>query len=63
LIFGGSVGNYLKLSKSKTKHGYPLIDYTLVLQTLPLLLAGAIFGVSFNNFLPDSFVCLLLVGV
>jgi hypothetical protein len=62
-MFGGSIGNFLKLSKAKTKQGFPFIDYTLILLSLPLLLAGSVFGVTFNHFLPNSIVCMILLVI
>ena len=43
--------------------GVPLINYNLSLITLPIMLAGAIYGVAVNKWLPDSLVAVALVVV
>ena len=39
----------------------PLINYELAYLTVPLLMAGAIFGVTLNKFLPNILIFALLL--
>lgn len=61
MLFGGSLGSYLKLGRERVKSsGSPLINFKLVLITLPLLLAGAVFGVAVGRSLPKLVIAILL---
>jgi uncharacterized membrane protein YfcA len=64
MLLGGSLGNYFKLGGERVKQsGSPLINYKLVLVTLPLLLAGAVFGVATGKALPKIAIAGLLLVV
>lgn len=61
MIFGGSSGNFIRLGRERvifyfikqtSNKATPLINYTLVMISLPLLLSGAIFGVATGGWLP-----------
>ena len=41
----------------------PLINYELAYLTVPLLMAGAIFGVTLNKFLPNILIFALLLFI
>ncbi len=61
LLFGGSIGSYIKLYKERlSETGSSLINYRLILITLPLLLSGAVLGVMMGKFLPKIIVGILL---
>lgn len=64
MLLGGSIGNFLKLGGERVKlSGSPLINYRLVLVTLPLLLSGAVFGVATGRALPKVAIAVLLFFV
>lgn len=69
LVFSGSLGNAIQLSRDRTPStsssalGVPVIDFRLILITLPSLIVGTIYGISINRFLPPLVVCLLLVAL
>ena len=61
LLFGGSIGSYIKLYKERlSETGSSLINYRLILIALPLLLSGAVLGVMMGKFLPKIIVGILL---
>lgn len=45
-LMGGSLAAMIQNHHKKRKNGYPVVDYELLELTLPLTLAGAIFGVQ-----------------
>ncbi|KAM3140371.1 hypothetical protein pb186bvf_007531 [Paramecium bursaria] len=64
MLLGGSLGNFLRLGKEKTASGSaPLINYQLVLITIPLLLAGAVFGVATGKWLPKIVIIVFLFAI
>lgn len=63
LVFSGSLGNTIQHAHERTKTGVPVIDYRLILLTLPALVVGAVYGVAMNKLLPPLIVCLCLVGL
>ena len=61
MLFGGSLGSFFRLREDRIKiSGQPLINYNLVLITVPLLLAGSIFGVAVGRALPKIVIAILL---
>jgi len=60
IILFGSVGNLFNLYKETLPNGVPIIYYDLIIITLPLMLSGAIYGVSINLMLPDLFIGIIL---
>ena len=44
-LMGGSLGPIILNSMKKNKNGYPIMNYTLIVMTLPLIMSGSIFGV------------------
>ena len=61
MMLGGSIGNYMKLGGERVhQSGSPLINYRLVVITLPLLLAGAVFGVATGRAAPKLLIAFLL---
>jgi hypothetical protein len=44
---GGGLASTLASLKKKTEEGKRLIDYDLVMITLPMMMSGAIFGVIY----------------
>ena len=64
MMFGGSIGTYIKLSGERIlSTGGPLINYRLVLVTLPLQLSSAIIGVALGKSLPKVIIATFLLGV
>ncbi|CAD8173617.1 unnamed protein product [Paramecium pentaurelia] len=64
MLFGGSIGNFARLGREKISNGSsPLINYQLVQITLPLLLAGAIFGVASGKWLPKLVIVIFLFAI
>lgn len=60
-IFSASILNLWQFSKQVApKTGKPLIDYKIVLLSLPTIMVGSIFGVIFNKFLPQAVISILL---
>lgn len=51
-IVSASVVNLITFAKQKGTDGEPLINYKIVLLSLPTILCGSLFGVMFNKFLP-----------
>jgi hypothetical protein len=45
MVFGGAIGSYIRNKNSKTEKGFPMINYDLVLISLPMLMGGALIGV------------------
>jgi hypothetical protein len=45
---GGGLASTIASLKKKTPEGKRLIDYDLVMLTLPMMMSGAIFGVYFS---------------
>ena len=62
-MFSGSLANYISNSGNRTDTGLPVIDYSLTLISLPLLMSMAVLGVTFNHYLPESVLCVVLVYV
>ncbi len=62
LIAGGSIGNYLQLSRKRNVQK-PLVDYDLALLMEPLTLLGTIIGVIFNTIFPNWLILGLLAIV
>ena len=61
MLFGGSLGTFFRLGRDRLPStGQPLIYYKLVLITVPLLLAGSIFGVAIGRALPKIAIAILL---
>lgn len=48
-LMGGGLASILASLKKKTSEGKPVIDYDLIMITLPMIMSGAIFGVIFEN--------------
>ena len=64
MLFGGSLANYLSvMRKRNSKTGGPLVNYDLILLTLPLLIPGAVLGVLFNKFFPELWLTIYLVYI
>ncbi|KAL4492499.1 hypothetical protein ABPG72_005634 [Tetrahymena utriculariae] len=61
LVFSSSLGNTIYISRERTHDGVPVIEYRLILVTLPTLIVGTVYGVAINKFLPSIAVCILLV--
>lgn len=60
----GAIGNYLKFAFLRNNYNDgPLINYDLLLVNVPVLASGGIFGLLFNQMLPDIVICFLLVLV
>ncbi|KAL4463774.1 hypothetical protein ABPG72_022828 [Tetrahymena utriculariae] len=51
-IFSASLGNLMSFMKQKHKDGGPIIDYRIVLLSLPTITVGSIYGVALNKFIP-----------
>lgn len=51
-IFSASLGNLTSFMKQRAKDGGPLIDYKIVVLSLPTIMIGSIYGVALNKFLP-----------
>ena len=47
---GGGLASSIASLKKKTEEGKRLIDYNLVMITLPMMMSGAIFGVMLSLF-------------
>jgi len=47
--------------QQKFKDRGPLIDYRIVTLSLPTIMAGSLYGVAFNKFLPMIAISLILV--
>ena len=52
VLFGGSIASTIINLPKKNEQGFPLINYELVMMTLPTIVAGSVIGVYFNNILP-----------
>jgi len=50
LLMGGSFAAMCVNYKKKNERGYPIMDYSLILMTLPMLTSGSIYGVL-NKFI------------
>ena len=61
IIFSASFGNLINFSKKKSPKGDPLIDYKLILISLPAVFVGSTYGVMVNKFVPEAFICLALI--
>jgi uncharacterized membrane protein YfcA len=55
-LMGGGLASTLASLKKKTEEGKRLIDYDLVMITLPMMMSGAIFGVANRLFRPFSII-------
>jgi hypothetical protein len=53
-LMGGGLASTLASLKKKTEEGKRLIDYDLVMITLPMIMSGAIFGVTNELYRPFS---------
>ncbi|KAL4426426.1 hypothetical protein ABPG74_004443 [Tetrahymena malaccensis] len=52
-IFSASLGNLMSFMKQKHKDGGPVIDYKIVVLSLPTIMVGSIYGVALNKFIPQ----------
>ncbi|EAR82395.2 sulfite exporter TauE/SafE (macronuclear) [Tetrahymena thermophila SB210] len=52
-IFSASLGNLMSFMKQKSKDGGPVIDYRIVVLSLPTIMVGSIYGVALNKFIPQ----------
>lgn len=43
---GGSLATMLMNYRKKNSEGYPIMDYNLILLTLPMIMSGSIYGVN-----------------
>ncbi|EGR29974.1 hypothetical protein IMG5_145230 [Ichthyophthirius multifiliis] len=46
IIFSASFGNLIMFSKKKSERGDPLIDYKLILISLPAVFVGSTYGIQ-----------------
>lgn len=53
-LMGGGLASTIASLKKKTEEGKRLIDYDLVMITLPMMMSGAIFGVCNYIYRPFS---------
>lgn len=60
-IFSAAFGNLISFMKMQYKDGGPLIDYRVVLLSVPTIMMGSIYGVQLNNFLPQIAISVMLV--
>ena len=65
MLFGSSLGNFAINARKRTVNGLPLINFALVVISLPMLLCGALLGIYINRLVPDlvlyiSLICALL---
>ena len=60
-IFSASIANLYSFMQQKFKDRGPLIDYRIVTLSLPTIMAGSLYGVAFNKFLPMIAISLILV--
>ncbi len=60
LMFFGGLGSFFRNHGLKYKNG-PVIDYDLVLLSLPMLMSGAVIGVLINRMLPQLAIDLMLI--
>lgn len=61
-MFFASIGSYSQL-KSESFNGKPTINYELALLVLPLMMSGAIYGVSLNKFVPNIIIFMALLYI
>lgn len=60
-IFSASLGNLMSYMKQKGKDGGPIIDYKIVVLSLPTIMIGSIYGVALNKFLPQAVISVMLI--
>ena len=64
LVCGGAMGNYCRFSMVRNeKTDGPVINYDLVLISVPMLTIGATFGVMFNHLFPPLIITIVLTLV
>ena len=64
LVCGGALGNYCRFGFIRNeKTGGPVINYDIILISIPLLVTGATFGVYANRIFPDLFITIILALV
>ncbi len=49
ILMGGGLASTLASFKKKLSSGKSIIDYDLIMTTLPMIMSGAIFGVNSKN--------------
>jgi len=45
-LMGGSLAPMIVNYSKKNSKGYPVMDYNLILLTLPMIMSGSIYGVN-----------------
>ena len=62
LMFGGAIGSFLRLAAIEhPKSKGPIVNYDLLLLSVPMLSMGAIFGEFIDQMLPDIFIIFTLL--
>jgi uncharacterized membrane protein YfcA len=62
LLLGGSLATTAANLSKTDSQGFPLVNYELVMITLPSIIVGSIVGVYVENLLPDFVLtCILIV--
>ncbi len=61
LMFGGGIASSIVNFWKKDREGFPLVNYELVLLTLPTIVAGSLLGVYINNILPEACILGLMI--
>jgi len=51
-IFSASLGNLSVYMRQRDNDGTPIIDYKIVIVSLPTIMIGSVYGVAFNKLLP-----------
>ena len=61
MLFGSSIGNFSINARKRTVNGLPLVNFALVVISLPMLLCGALLGVYINRLVPDIVLYISLI--
>ena len=55
-LMGGSFASLLQNLTRRTRNGELLVDYGLIELTLPMMLAGSLFGLMLNHYMSDMLI-------